>query len=114
LKTIIKVLIALAIINAAGRGAMAMWKYYQFRDAAEQIVVFGLNSTPDQLHAAVMTKAAELEVPVGAADVVVSREGPRTWADARYTEAVEFFPRYRYPIDFSFSVEGFNTAGALK
>jgi hypothetical protein len=35
----------------------------------------------------------------------VQREDKRTWASVAYTEPVEFFPSYRRPITFRFTVE---------
>jgi hypothetical protein len=114
IKTIVKLLIALVVINAAVRGGMAMWKYYQFKDAAQQLVIFGVKETPTQLHNEVLARAQDLDVPIAPENVNIRREGARTWADAKYTEQVELFPRYRYPIEFSFSVEGFNAVAAVK
>jgi hypothetical protein len=105
LKTIIKLLIAAAIINGTVRAAMAAWGYYQFKDAAEQTLIFGANATTDELHEAIVRRAAELELPVGPQDVEVTRDGPRTLAEASYTQAVELFPRYEYPFTFSFTVD---------
>jgi hypothetical protein len=114
LKTLVKLLIAVAIINAATRGAMAAWTYYQFRDSAQELVIFGQNATPAELHDRVVAKGTELELPVGPENVTIRREGPRTWADAAYTQPVEFFPRYVYPVEFSFSVQGVNAVAAAK
>jgi hypothetical protein len=114
IKTIVKVLIALVVLNAAARGAMATWKYYEFKDAAQQLVIFGVDSTVAELHDQVLARAQDLEVPVTPEDVTIQREGVRTWAEARYTEPVEFFPRYRYPVEFSFSVEGFNAVAVAR
>ena len=52
--------------------------------------------------------AVELELPVGPKDVTVKRQGTRTWADASYRQAVELFPNQEYPVDLSFSVEGYS------
>ena len=109
LKTILKLLIALAILNAAGRGAVAAFSYYQFRDATEQLVLFGARTPPSQLQDQILTRAAEYDLPVAPDGVVVQREGARTWAEVAYTQPIEFFPRYVYPVDFSFSVDAFAT-----
>jgi hypothetical protein len=107
-KTIIKLLIAAVILNAVARGAMAAWTYYQFRDKAEQLVIFGARSTPEQLHDQIVETAAELNVPVAPENITVEREGARTRAEAAYVQPVEFFPSYTYPVNFSFRVEGFS------
>jgi hypothetical protein len=108
MKTIIKLLITLAILNAAARGAMAAWTYYQFKDQAEQLVIFGARSSTTELHNQIVATAAELDVPLAPENVTVEREGARTRAQAAYVQPVEFFPSYTYPLNFSFSVEGFS------
>jgi len=108
MKTIIKLLIMLAILNAVARGGMAWWTYYQFRDETEQLVIFGARSTPVELHDQIVKTAAELQVPVAPENVIVEREGSRTRAAAAYVQPVEFFPNYTYPLNFSFRVEGFS------
>jgi hypothetical protein len=107
-KTIIKLLITAAILNAAVRGGMAAFTYYQFKDRAEQLVIFGARATPDELHNQIVATAAELEVPIDPENITVEREGPRTRAEAAYIQPVEFFPSYTYPVNLSFRVEGFS------
>lgn len=107
MKTIIKLVITLAILNAAARGGMAAWTYYQFRDKTEQLVIFGARSTPAELHEQIVATAAELDVPVAPENVTVERQGARTRAQAEYVQPVEFFPSYTYPLNLSFRVEGF-------
>ena len=106
MKTIIKILIAAALLNAAVRGGMAAFTYYQFKDRAEQLVIFGSRATPQELQNQILETAAELDVPIDPENIIVERDGTRTRADASYVQPVEFFPSYTYPITFSFHVEG--------
>jgi hypothetical protein len=108
LKTIIKILIAAALLNAAARGGMAAFTYFQFRDRAEQLIIFGAKSTPEELHGQIVETAEELGIPIGPESITVEREGSRTRAEAAYVQPVEFFPRYSYPVNLSFRVEGFS------
>ena len=112
MKTIIKLLVVVAVLNAAARAGSAAWRYYQFKDAVEQSMIFGASTPLTDLHRQVLTRAAEIEVPVSAEDVTVQREAGRTWAEVAYTEPVELFPRYIYPIDFRFTVDGFSVLAA--
>lgn len=107
MKTIIKLLITVALLNAAARGAMAAWTYYQFRDKTEQLVIFGSRTSTAQLHNQITETAAELNVPIAPENITVERNGARTRAEAAYVQPVEFFPNYTYPVNFSFRVEGF-------
>jgi hypothetical protein len=112
LKTLIKLLVMLAVLNAVARAGSAAWTYYQFRDAVQQSVIFGSGTPIGELHGQILARANELEVPVTAEQVTVQREGTRTWADVSYTQPVELFPRYTYPFDFEFSVDGYAVVGA--
>jgi hypothetical protein len=105
LKTILKLLIMLAILNAAARAGSAAWTYYQFKDAVQQTLLFGSRTPPNELHGQIMAKATEFDVPVVPENVSVQREDKRTWAEVVYTDPVEFFPRYSRPITFRFTVE---------
>jgi hypothetical protein len=107
LRLIVKLLIVAAILNALARTAGAAWRYYQLRDEAQQLIVFGARNTTAELHNQILTKAEELQVPLEPANLGVRRIQNRTFVDARYTQPVELFPRYTYPFEFSFEVEAF-------
>ena len=105
MKTLFKLVVALLVLNASVRGAMAMWQYYQFKDAAQQIVLFGQRADPEELQANIIAKATELNVPVRPDDVKISRDGTRTVAQGSYVQTVQFFPNYPYPVKFTFLVD---------
>src|SRR6266850_3385023 len=106
MKTIIKLLIVIAVLNAVARVGLAEMRYYEFKDAAQELVTFGGDTTPNEIQNHIMAKAEELALPVECDDVSVTREGFRTFATASYTEPIEVFPSYQYPVTFHFSVEG--------
>jgi hypothetical protein len=105
MKTVLKLVIAVAILNAAFRGGDSAWRYYQLKDAAERSLLFGSSSTSQQLHTQIMERAMELLVPLDSQDLRVYWKTGRRTAEASYTQQVEFFPGYRYPVPFSFSVD---------
>jgi hypothetical protein len=105
MKTVVKLVIALALLNAVARSGYAMWNYYQLKDGTQQLLTFGVDATTDQLLGEIVQKATELDIPLDAENVDVRREGVRTSAAVSYTQPIEFFPRYVYPIEFSFTVD---------
>lgn len=111
MKVIIKLLIVAAIINACARGAMAAWTYYQFKDAASETILFGADASIGQLQEQILRRAAELAVPIAPENLTVTRDGPRTVAEASYTQPVELVPSYRYPFKFSFKVNALSYTG---
>ncbi len=105
MKTILKLLIAAVVLHGLYRAGVSAATYYELKDASQQMLVFGGRATPAQLQSGIVSKAEELAVPLSSENVVVTRDGIRTTAEASYTDSVEIFPRYRYPINYSFRVE---------
>jgi len=112
-KTVIKLLIAAAIINATARVGMAAARYYQLKDQSQELVTFGGNIVPGELQNQIRLKAEQLQLPLAFDDILVTREGLRTTASAAYTDSVEVFPNYKYPIRFQFKVEGVNMGAGV-
>jgi hypothetical protein len=112
IKTVITVLITLAILNAAVRMGGAAVSYYQLKDEAQRLIVFGARSTTQQLHERILQHAEELEIPLASEDLFVTREGDQTFVDAYYTQPVEILPNVRVPVELSFSVDSFAVASA--
>ena len=106
MKTIIKLLIVAAVLNAAARSAMAAWSFYEFKDASQQIAIFAGDMPESALHEQVMETAVRLGVPVSPEQVTVRREGAVTRIEAAYEQPVELFPNYTRRVPVSFAVEG--------
>ena len=111
MKTIVKILIATAILNATARIGLAAAGYYQLKDASQELVTFGAQTTPGDIENHILEEAQTLNVPLEAGDVEVTRDGLHTTASASYTQSVEVFPSYVYPINFRFSVEALSLTG---
>ena len=112
MKTVIKLLIAIAIVNGVVRVGLAEAKYYQFKDQSQQLVTFGEDAPVSELQSQLADSAAELELPIASDDIEVTRQGQYTRATASYTQPIEVFPSYIYPMQFQFTVEGIKFAGA--
>ena len=109
MKTVIKLMIAAAVLNASARAGLAAWRYYQFKDASYHIALFSGNASEGDLYDRVLEKAAEYEVPITSEQIVVQRDGQRTLISAEYDQRVEFFPKYDRSVKMSFSVEAYST-----
>ena len=108
MKTILKLLLAALVINAAARGGIAAYRYYQFKDAAQQAVLFGNSESEEELQQIIIDRGLSLSLPVDADNVTVQRAAGRTWADASYRQPIEFFPNQEYPVKWTFTVEGYS------
>jgi hypothetical protein len=105
MKTVLKLLIAVALLNAVVRGADSAWNYYQLKDAAQRALLFGTQASSKQIHGQILERAVELRVPLMPEDLTVSWRAGRRIAEASYTQQIEFFPKYNYPVLFSFNVD---------
>ena len=105
MKTVLKLVIAVALLNAVVRGADSAWNYYQLKDAAARALLFGSQASSRQIHQQIMERATELRIPLEPDDLTVSWRSGRRIAEASYTQQIEFFPRYQYPVLFSFNVD---------
>jgi hypothetical protein len=108
IKTIFKVVVALIVLNAVFRTGVVAWDYYELRDEAQQLVVFGAGMSSVDLHNRILIKARELQVPLQSEDLTVRRDGQRTIVEARYTQPIEYFPNHAYPAELSFAVDAFS------
>ena len=112
MKAVIKLVIAALLANAAYRSGSVFLKYYQFKDETQQMILFGQGQSESELTSQIMGEASKRGVPLDDEGLTVSREGARTVAEVEYTDSIELFPRFFYPVDFSFSAEAYGVAGA--
>lgn len=111
MRTLVRLAVVAAVINAVVQGGLVAATFFQFRDAAQEIVLFGGAAPEEDLLWQILERAKQLEVPVQSSDVTVHREGVRTVAVAAYTQDVELFPRFKYPVPFSFTVDALSYQG---
>ena len=105
MKTLIKLLVAVAIVNAAGRYGLSAWTQYQFRDAVQQILLFGADASDDELKDEIMIEAERQDVPLEREALEVQQRDMVVAARASYLDEIEIFPRYIYPKTWEFSLE---------
>jgi hypothetical protein len=104
-KTLIKLLIAAALLNGAARYGLSAWTHYEFRDSVQQTLLFGADSTPQELADAIMQEAERRGVPLEREDVEVERRDNIDSAMAIYVDEIELFPGYVYPKTWEFSLD---------
>jgi hypothetical protein len=105
MKTVLKLVVAVALLNAVVRAGDSAWNYYQLKDTAERALLFGGTASSKQLHEQIMESAKDLELPLKPEDLRIRWRPGRRVADAQYTQQIEFFPNYLHPVVFSFTVE---------
>lgn len=90
--TIIKLVLALALLTAAFQGGRAIMSNYQFEDAVEQALLFAPNSSDAEVTQQVLTLAEEYGLPVQAEDITISQRASDRIVDISYTADVAFIP----------------------
>jgi hypothetical protein len=111
--TLIKLLVAAAVLNAAARYGLSTWTHYEFRDSVEQTLLFGADSSPQELVDAIMSEAERQNVPLDRESVELERRENVDSVKAAYVDEIELFPRYTYAKTWEFDVQvrHVNTAG---
>jgi hypothetical protein len=97
--------VVIAFLNAVAQCGLVAWTFFEFQDASHQILLFGAGASPEDLRAQILARAKDRGVPITPADLTVHREGVRTVAVATYTQPIEVFPRFVYPVPLSFTVD---------
>lgn len=111
IKTILKIVIALVVLNGLYRTGTLALDYYQFKDDTEQILLFGANMSPEDLHGRIFAKAEERGIPLEPDNLEIRRENGRTFVHASYQQQLEYFPNVTYPMDLSFDLDAFRVEG---
>ena len=105
MKTLLKLIVVVIVINGAYRFGMAEYRYSQLKESVRSMLVLGEKMPIEQLKEQILKRSTELALPVSADRVTVSREGVRTSATVAFRQHIEVFPGYQYPKDYSFSDE---------
>jgi hypothetical protein len=108
IKTVIKLAIAALVVHACWRSANVMLRYYKFKDAVHEALLFSNAKSDGQLQARVMELASQFEVPVSEENVAITHEENKTVINAVYTDQVELVPTKFFPWQFKVNVETIN------
>lgn len=102
MKTIIKIVIAVALLTACFQAARAALNNFQFEDAAQQRLLFDTRATDAEVVNLVVKLANEYAIPLTDDDVSVSVVGQDRIVEMSYTLNVELLPGiFTYPWTFT-------------
>jgi len=107
-KTIIKLAVAALVVLACWRSANVTLRYFKFKDAVHEVVLFSNSKSDAQLQGRVMELARQFDIPIAEEDIEIKRVENRTMVHAVYTEQVELIPTKFFPWQFKVNVEAFN------
>jgi hypothetical protein len=105
MSTILKIAAALILITATVQGGRAALKHYTFVDSLQESMLFGGSLNEDQIAERVIELAADHEIPLDPALMMVKRDPFLITIEAPYTDTVHLLPGfYSRPWDFEASV----------
>ncbi|HEX8030163.1 MAG TPA: hypothetical protein VF491_16935 [Vicinamibacterales bacterium] len=102
MKTIIKIVVAIAILSAAFNASRAALFSYQFQDAVHDMLVFNPRATDPEIVSGVMKLANEMGVPIQEENIAIRAIGLDLYVDMTYTTNVVLVPGV-YNRDWTFT-----------
>jgi hypothetical protein len=104
MKTLIKLIIVVLVLNAVYRVGSAYWTHYQFQDSIQEAAQFAEHATPEDLRAKILELASTLGVPIDPDNLTVTRGNRRIDVDGSYFRDLELVPRYKRRWNFTIHV----------
>lgn len=104
MKTLIKIIIALAIVTAAFQASRASFANYKFQDSVHEALLFNPRATDQEIIGAVMQVALEQGIPVEAGNIDIKQIGADLIVDITYETEVKLLPGI-YSTTFTFKPE---------
>ena len=104
IKKLIKLTVFLLIVYALYHVTPVWLRYYQFKDAVQEMALFTKEKSDPALIDHVMKIAQEQSVPLAREYVQVRRSGDRILIDASYVDTLKLLPGYEYPWQFDIGV----------
>ena len=102
MKTIIKIVVTVAILTACFQAARYYFNNFQFEDAAQQRLLFETKASDAEVVNIVMRLANEYQLPLDEDDISVRMVGQDRVVEMEYTEDVPLLPGvFTYPWKFT-------------
>jgi hypothetical protein len=108
IKLAIKLAIVALLANAAWRIGSAYASYYKFKDAVQELMVYGPDKSDALLRARIVELGSQYDLPVADDSFTFRREDNHTIADGTFVLPVEVLPRYKYRWAFTWHVDTFS------
>ena len=92
--TILKLFVALVILNGAVQAGRAALKNYQFEDSVHEAILFSPNASDEEYVSQMAKLAAEQLIPITAADISVTHRGADIVFSTAYDESITLIPGF--------------------
>ena len=117
MKTIIKIVVALALVTVMFNAGRAAFNNYAFEDAVHEGLLFDPGATDEKLVDMVMKLARDYVIPIEANDIKINSRGQDLIINMSYTDTVVLIPgifEYDWTFTPSTSTRLFSKGGRLK
>src|SRR5688572_8424751 len=104
MKLLIKLAIAVLVVNAGYRIGSQYLTHVQFRDAIRDAATYRATND-EELRSRIMELSVEYEVPFAEELVTIRREGRHVVVEGRYEKPIEVVPTVRYRWPFSWTID---------
>jgi hypothetical protein len=111
MRMLLKLVVVALLANLAWHLFGAYSPNYRLQDGIQYAALNRGQLSDEQLRDKILEIANQFDVPVTAADVSITRQGPHTLVDLSYVRPVELAPGFRYPWPFSIHVDVLSLAG---
>ena len=107
IKSLIKILIAVALANALWHITSAYISYYKFKDAVNEQAIHSGGRSESQLRDKVIELAMTYGEPIDPDAITIRRAEEHTIVETSYSKPVALVPGYEYQWPFTMSVDAF-------
>jgi hypothetical protein len=111
MRMLLKLVVVALLANLAWHLFGAYSPNYRLQDGIQYAAQNRGQLSDEQLRDKILEIANQFDVPVTAADVSITRQGPHTLVDLSYVRPVELAPGFRYPWPFSIHVDVLSLSG---
>jgi hypothetical protein len=106
MKSLLKLVVFVALANGLVRFAIPYWHHHQFEYALKGRVLDWRESSDEVILEEVFTLAIENSVPIRPEQVALRREGEHLFLDIAYARPIEFFPTMKRTWKFDVNISG--------
>ena len=92
MKTILKIVIGLAVVTACFNASRAALNDYQFQDEVQQALLFNPRAPEEEIVDMILKYAKEYEIPIEESGIVVKQVGQDVRTEMTYTTSVVLIP----------------------
>ena len=105
IRSLLKLIVLVAVVHAAVKIAPVFWAHLQFRDALQQAARFSSRQDSEAIRKEVLSLAEDFAIPLASEAVSVEKLEQMTVIDARYHAELEYLPSRTYPWDFVIHIQ---------